>query len=137
MKKHLQKLVLAGIALVMCTSVMAKLPALSDEAKAKAAEAAAKTAWSGKVDGYLLCKAQDKTVAHYKSAKTDAKETKAAKGAKVPAAASTCVDPGPFVYTPAAPVAAAAAAPPAAPAPAAAASAATATPVAATSAKKS
>lgn len=126
MKKHPQKLVLTGIALLMCTSVMAKLPALSDEAKAKAAEAAAKTAWSGKVDGYLLCKAQDKTVAHYnKTAKADAKDAKLAKGAKAPAAASTCVDPGPFVYTPAAP---SAVAPVAAPAPAAAASAATATP---------
>jgi len=31
---------------------MAKLPAPSDEAKAKAAEAAAKTAWTGKVDGF-------------------------------------------------------------------------------------
>ena len=84
---------------------LAKLPALSDEAKAKAAEAAAKTAWTGKVDGYQLCKSQDKVAAsYYKSAKATGKETKA------PAAAlPACADPGAFVYTVAAPAAAASA----------------------------
>ena len=48
--------VLAG---VLSTSAWAKLPAPSDEAKAKAAEASAKTAHAGKVDGFLLCKSQD------------------------------------------------------------------------------
>ena len=43
---------------------LAKLPPLSDEAKAKAAETAAKTAHTAKADGYLLCKAQDKVAAH-------------------------------------------------------------------------
>ena len=48
--------------LTLGSAAWAKLPApdLSDEAKAKAAEAAAKTAWSGKVAGYQLCKSQDK-----------------------------------------------------------------------------
>ena len=79
-------------------TVFAKLPAPSDEAKAKAAEAAAKTAHTGKVDGYLLCKYQDKTAAsYYKAAKSSGKETKPA--GSLPA----CADPGPFVYTPAAP----------------------------------
>ena len=84
---------------------LAKLPALSDEAKAKAAEAAAKTAWTGKVDGYQLCKSQDKVAAsYYKSAKAAGKETKA------PAAAlPACADPGAFVYTVAPPAAAASA----------------------------
>ncbi|MEI2813545.1 MAG: hypothetical protein V9E91_07160 [Burkholderiaceae bacterium] len=67
----------------------AKLPAPSDEAKAKAAEAAAKTAWSGKVDNYLLCKSQDKTAAHY---------YKTNKTAKPAVATAPCADPGPFVY---------------------------------------
>ena len=59
----------------MGTAVMAKLPALSDEAKAKAAEAAAKAAWSGKVDAYLSCKSQDKVAAHYyKTAKAANKD---------------------------------------------------------------
>ena len=84
---------------------LAKLPALSDEAKAKAAEAAAKTAWTGKVDSYQLCKSQDKVAAsYYKSAKAAGKETKAPVSA-LPA----CTDPGAFVYTVAAPAAAASA----------------------------
>jgi hypothetical protein len=82
------------------TAALAKLPALSDEAKAKAAEAAAKTAWNGKVDGFLLCKSQDKAAAHY---------YKTAKSTKPAAATPPCADPGPFVYP--LPVAAATAAP--------------------------
>ena len=83
---------------------LAKIPALSDEAKAKAAEAAAKTAWAGKVDGYQLCKSQDKVAAsYYKSARAAGKETKA------PTALPACVDPGAFVYTAPAPAAAASA----------------------------
>ena len=98
----------AGCTLAL--SALAKIPApvLTDEAKAKAAEAAAKTAWSGKVDAYQLCKAQDRAAASYfKAAKAGGKETKPAK--ETPA----CADPGPFVSTlpgAAPPVAAAAAA---------------------------
>ncbi len=87
---------------VLSVNAMAKLPAPSDEVKAKAAEAAAKTAHNGKVDSYLLCKSQDKTAAsYYKTAKSAGKETKPA--TSLPA----CADPGTFVYTPAAPVPAA------------------------------
>ena len=84
--------------LVTCASSMAlaKLPALTDEAKAKAAEAAAKTAWTGKMDNYLLCKSQDKVAAsYYKTAKATGKDTKPA------AAIPPCADPGTFVYLPA------------------------------------
>lgn len=92
----------------------AKLPAVSDEAKGKAAEAAAKTAHGNKVADFQLCKSMDKTaIKYYASMKSAAKETKPA--TETPA----CADPGPFV-APAAPGAPAAAAP-AAPAPAAAA----------------
>ena len=83
--------------LVICASSMAaaKLPAPGNEAKAKAAEAAAQSAWSGKVDTYLLCKAQDKVAAsYYKMAKAAGKETKPA------AAVPPCADPGAFVYAP-------------------------------------
>lgn len=73
---------------------LAKLPAPDDAAKAKAAEAAARTAWQGKVEAFQLCKAQDRVAAHYRKGSADAK---AGKGA---AAASTCADPGPFAYTP-------------------------------------
>lgn len=96
MNNALKHLWVAGGLLVVATAVLAKLPALSDEAKAKAAEAAAKTAWSGKVDAYLSCKSQDKVAAHYyKTAKAANKETKPAK--EMP----PCADPGAFSYTPA------------------------------------
>lgn len=95
----MKKLLISGLSASLLASVsvlaLAKLPALSDDAKAKAAEAAAKTAWTGKLDAYQLCKSQDQVAAAYfKSAKAAGKETKAA--AAVPA----CADPGSFVYTP-------------------------------------
>jgi hypothetical protein len=97
---------------LLAAGALAKLPALSDEAKAKAAEAAAKTAWSGKVDAYMLCKYQDKVAASYhKTAKGSGKETKPA------VATPPCADPGPFVYAPA-PAGAPTAVAPATPAPA-------------------
>ena len=89
---------------------LAKLPPLSDEAKAKAAEAAAKTAWSDKVAAFQLCKAQDRVVVSY-----DAGLKKA--GKDVPAAVTTppCTDPGPYVSAAAAPASAPASAAPAKP----------------------
>ncbi len=60
MNKALFALILAAVS----ATAFAKLPAPNDEAKAKAAEAAAKTAHAGKVDAYLLCKSQDKVAAH-------------------------------------------------------------------------
>lgn len=93
---------IAACALSVCAQ--AKLPAPNDEAKAKAAEAAAKTAHAGKVDGYKLCKSQDKVAAQYR------KSGKAGKDAK-PVATAPCADPGPFVYKPATAAAPAAAAP--------------------------
>ena len=98
--------VLAG---VLSTSAWAKLPAPSDEAKAKAAEASAKTAHAGKVDGFLLCKSQDKVAAHVQ-------RTNKAKAGK-PMATPPCADPGKFEYKPNPATATAA---PATPAPAAA-----------------
>lgn len=103
--KSIAVLIAAG---AVSLSALAKLPAPSEEAKAKAAEAAAKTAHAGKVDAYLLCKSQDKVAAHYR---------KTNKNAPKAAATPPCADPGPFVYTPpgAAPAAAPAPAAPAAP----------------------
>ncbi len=87
-------LALAAAALSVAPA-LAKLPELSAEAKAKLAEAAAKTAWSGNVDNYLLCKSQDRVAAKYR---TDA----AAAGKPVGAVPATppCTDPGQFAYTP-------------------------------------
>jgi len=83
----------AGLcALAFCGAALAKLPPPSPEAAAKAAEAAARTAWAGKLDNYKLCLAQDRVANHYR------KTTPAAKAASASPAA--CADPGPFAYTP-------------------------------------
>jgi hypothetical protein len=82
---------LALCAAGVCTLASAKLPAPSPEAAAKAAEAAAKTAWAGKVDNYKLCLSQDKVAAHYR---------KTTPSAKPAVAGAACADPGPFAYTP-------------------------------------
>lgn len=90
--------------LLVAVSSFAKLPAPSEEAKAKAAAAKDKTAWSGKVAAYQLCKSQDKVAAHYLKAKDAAAPSTAT-------ALPACVDPGPYVPTPPAVAAAPAAAP--------------------------
>lgn len=94
----------AAALLALAATVQAKLPAPSDEAKAKAAEAAAKTAHGNKVADFQLCKSQDRVAAAY-----HAQAKKAGKDLK-PTATAACADPGPFVYTPPAPAAAPAAA---------------------------
>ncbi len=103
------------LAAALCTSAaLSKLPPPSEEAKAKAAEAAAKTAWTGKVEAYQLCKSQDAVSAAYYAGMK-----KAGKDAKPPVTTPACADPGPFVYVPSPPDSA----PTAAPVPTAAASA--------------
>ena len=102
------KLLAACVALLLAGAASAKLPALSDEAKAKAAEAAAKTAHGNKVANYQLCMSMDKVAAGYvASARQAGKEVKPA------TTTPPCEEPGPFVYTPpaAAPAPAAAATP--------------------------
>jgi hypothetical protein len=74
---------------------LAKLPALSDDAKAKAAEAAAKTAHADKIGAYQLCQSMDRLAAKYfAEAKKDGREVKPA------VATPPCTDPGQFVLTP-------------------------------------
>ena len=104
---------LALAALLAAGTASAKLPPLNDEAKAKAAEAAAKTAHGGKVDAYKLCLSMDRVAASYQAG-----AKKAGKAASAPTETPACADPGPFVYTPATtpPATAAAATPAAAPA---------------------
>jgi hypothetical protein len=108
MNKPLVPTLLATLLLALSTSAFAKLPPPNDEAKAKAAEASAKTAHTAKADGYLLCKSQDKVAAHVQ-------RTNKAKAGK-PAATPPCADPGKFVYTPPEATPTAAVAPAAAPA---------------------
>ena len=106
----MKKTLLVVSALAIGFSAAAKLPAPSEEAKAKAAEAAAKTAHGNKVADFQLCKSREKVAAHYY--KTNGK------GKAAPAATPACVDPG--AYKPAETTAAAPAAAPAGAKPAAA-----------------
>ena len=106
----MNKILIAMSLLVFSAVAMAKLPPLSDEAKAKAEETKAKAAHTAKVEAYDLCRSQDKVAAHVN------KHNKAKAGK--PVATAPCSDPGKFVYTPPAPVATMAAAAPAAPVPA-------------------
>ena len=116
----IQRLLPALFLAALGGAAVAKIPAAPQDeaAKAKAAEAAAKTAWQTKVDSYQLCKVQDKIAAKYGS-KSGAKPaataaSKPASGAMAaaskPATAASgststpvatvmpppCTDPGPF-----------------------------------------
>lgn len=80
---------------LMMGSAQAKLPPPSDEAKAKAAEAAAKAAHGNAVANYQLCKSMERVAAVYQA---DAK--KAGKDVKPATATPPCTEPAPFAYTP-------------------------------------
>ena len=86
------RLAAALIAAMFAASVFAKLPPPTDDAKAKATEAAAKTAWTDKVGLYQLCVSMDRTAAKYR-------ESAKAAGKTVPVAVATapCANPGPYV----------------------------------------
>jgi hypothetical protein len=82
---------------LLAASASAKIPPpqLTDEQKAKAAEAAARAAWSNRVANFQLCRSMDKVAARYfVEAKAANKDVKPA----VPA--GDCTDPGPFAYKP-------------------------------------
>ena len=91
----MKQVLFSALLMTACAVALAKLPAavLDDAAKAKAAEAAARTAWTGKTEAYLLCKSQDKVSAYYR--KTAGGTATAVAGPPTP-----CADPGPFAYTP-------------------------------------
>lgn len=120
----MQRSIAIAAAFAACTAALARLPSPDDAAKAKAAEAGARTAWQAKVAAYELCQVQDKLAARYKTnhpaaakaepAAATAKATPAAtpasstQGPATPvatvAAAPTvppCSDPGAFAYAPA------------------------------------
>ena len=98
MRRAVHATLLAVLVAVPAFAAMAKLPPLSDEAKAKAAETAAKTAWTDKVGAYQLCRSMERTATRYR---------KTAKAAKPAVETPPCADPGAFVAPP--PVVAAAA----------------------------
>ena len=108
----------ALMAVVLATPVMAKLPPLNDEAKAKAAETAAKAAWADKVGLYKHCLVTDRIASAYRKTGTAAatpvavSTTTVTPGAtatavvgSAPVAIPACADPGPFAM-PVTPVAA-------------------------------
>lgn len=108
----MKRILILATSLLVTGASLAKLPAPSDEAKAKAAEAAAKTDHGNKVAAFQLCKSMDRVAASYRE-----KAKKAGKSVAPAADTPACADPGPFVYTP--PAAAAAVSTAAAPAAAA------------------
>ena len=74
----------------LATSALATLPPPSEEAKAQAAAAKAKSDWGDKVAAYKLCREQDRVAAQYRASHSqDAKP----QSAGMP----SCADPGPFV----------------------------------------
>jgi hypothetical protein len=107
----MRNVLLALLSSVFAVAALAKLPPPSDEAKAKAAEAAAKTAHGDKVAGFQLCRSMEKVAARYQ-----AEAGKAGKAVNKPTETAACADPGPFVPPGAASAAAAAPAKAAAPA---------------------
>ncbi|MDP3669006.1 MAG: hypothetical protein Q8R69_04880 [Telluria sp.] len=97
----MNRFICMALGLMATGLVGAKLPPLSEEAAAKAAEAKAKTGWSAKVDAYKLCLSQDKVAVRYRQEK----------GVAVQAAEAmpACQDPGPYAVADADAVAAPAA----------------------------
>ncbi len=86
----MRHLLTATVLATAAVGALAKLPPLSDEAKAKAAEAAAKAAHGNKVADFQLCKSMERVAARYAG--------EAAKAGKsvTPTPTPACADPGPF-----------------------------------------
>ncbi len=114
----MRKLMIAAACMMVMGAASAKLPPLSDEAKAKAAEAKGKADWADKVAAYQLCVRQNQVADYYRKTKgAEAKPANAmpaavAANAAMPAAAAgapstaapapaipPCQDPGPYVAT--------------------------------------
>lgn len=82
----------ALLALLATGPLLAKLPALGEEAKAKAVETAAKATWTDKVGLYKVCVAMDKVADTYR-----AEQKSAGKEAPSLDPMPACADPGPYV----------------------------------------
>jgi len=86
------RIAIAVIVSALAGSCFATLPPATDEAKAKAAEVTAKSAWTDKVGAYQLCVATDVVANQYRKAlKADGKD------APTPVATPACANPGPYV----------------------------------------
>jgi len=87
------RVVLTATLMVFCLSASAKLPPPTDAAKAQAAEASAKAAWTDKVGLYKTCLVMERVASAYRdSLKREGKDSPA------PTPTPACSDPGP--YTP-------------------------------------
>jgi hypothetical protein len=75
------------LATLLTASAFARLPPPSDVEQARAADAAAKAAWSAKVSAFQLCQAQNQAVADYLAAMK-----KAGKSVQPPAVPA-CTEP--------------------------------------------
>jgi hypothetical protein len=89
------RLTMTAIGLAVAGVALAKLPPPDEAAKAKAAEAASKTAWQAKVDGYKLCVVQDRIASKYKSNHPEPRQP-----AVAPAGAGTTAAPAGATMTP-------------------------------------
>jgi hypothetical protein len=83
------------VALLVAVPAFAKLPAPSEADKAKAAEAASKTAWSDKVDAYKTCLAGDRAAENFRRNAAADKKIIPEPNPGV----ARCTDPGPYVST--------------------------------------
>ena len=93
----------ALLSVALALPVLAKLPPPSDDAKAKAAEAAAKTAWTDKVGAYQLCQSQDRVAADYRKSGKATRRPRCRRPRRPRAQrlrrwrSPACADPGPYV----------------------------------------
>ena len=76
----------------VCSFAIAALPPLDDAAKARAADAAARTAWNDRVAAAALCQSQNALAARYLL-----QMKQMGKPVSPPVTTPVCVDPGPFV----------------------------------------
>ena len=79
------------VAALFSAVVVAKLPPPTDDARAKAADAAAKAAWTDKTNAYKTCLAIERTAQTYRRSRAAAGQTVAPAPDMPP-----CTDPGPF-----------------------------------------
>jgi hypothetical protein len=87
-----RSVVVAAAAMALTVgAALAKLPPLNDEAKAKAAEAANKAAWTDKVGAYQLCQSMDRVATAYRG-----RAAGAGKAASAAEQTPPCADPGPY-----------------------------------------
>lgn len=82
---------LAATALLCAGGALARLPAPDDGAKAKAAQAATRSAYDAKVASYQLCRSMERVAAvYFEHARA------AGRAVNPPVPTPSCADPGPF-----------------------------------------